>query len=142
METSGANNPWYQDGLAFACTQCGNCCSGTPGYVWVDDQEIQAIADYLGRPVGEVRLLNCRPAKGLVSLREHHNGDCIFLDPQTRRCAVYPVRPRQCRTWPFWRSNIESPAAWERTCQTCPGAGQGPLVTVEQIEVLAAEIEL
>jgi hypothetical protein len=20
--------PWYQDGLCFACTRCGNCCTG------------------------------------------------------------------------------------------------------------------
>ena len=113
----------------------------------LDDWRVAKNSDSPGgtapaQPVGEVRLLNCRPAKGLVSLREYGNGDCVFLDPQSRRCTIYPVRPRQCRTWPFWRSNIESAAAWEKTCQTCPGAGQGPLVTVEQIEVLAAEIEL
>lgn len=142
METSDADRPWYQDGLAFACTQCGNCCSGTPGYVWVDDGEVAAIAEHLGRPVGEIRLLHCRPAQGLVSLREYPNGDCVFLDPQTRGCTIYPVRPRQCRTWPFWRSNIETPASWQRTCEVCPGAGHGPLITVDQIEVLASEIEL
>jgi Fe-S-cluster containining protein len=142
METSEADGPWYRDGLAFACTQCGNCCSGTPGYVWVDDGEVAAIAEHLGRPAGEIRLLHCRPAKGLVSLREYPNGDCVFLDPQTRGCTIYPVRPRQCRTWPFWRSNIETPAGWQRTCEVCPGAGHGPFISVDQIEVLASEIEL
>ena len=28
---------WYSEGLRFECTQCGACCSGEPGYVWVDE---------------------------------------------------------------------------------------------------------
>ncbi len=27
---------------------------------------------------------------------------CEFLDQTSRRCTIYPVRPRQCRTFPFW----------------------------------------
>ena len=26
---------WYADGLRFTCTQCGNCCTGQPGFVWI-----------------------------------------------------------------------------------------------------------
>ena len=26
------SEPWYQDGLQFRCTRCGNCCTGAPGY--------------------------------------------------------------------------------------------------------------
>jgi len=36
--------PWYRDGLSFSCTQCGNCCSGPEGYVWVDEEELVQIA--------------------------------------------------------------------------------------------------
>jgi Fe-S-cluster containining protein len=46
---------------------------------------------------------------------------------------VYPVRPPQCRTWPFWESNLESPEAWQKTCDDCPGSGQGELIPVEEI---------
>ena len=38
---------WYSEGLRFECTQCGACCSGEPGYVWVDEAEIAAMADEL-----------------------------------------------------------------------------------------------
>ena len=32
--------PWYASGLAFECTQCGDCCSGPEeGYVWVTPEE-------------------------------------------------------------------------------------------------------
>ena len=142
MQAPDPAAPWYKDGLRFACTQCGNCCTGTPGYVWVDDAEIEAIAQFLDKPIGEIRLMHTRPVRGLVSLSEFGNGECTFFDPQTRRCTIYPVRPRQCRTWPFWRSNIETPADWERTRQVCPGAGCGDLVTLEEIDVRASQIEL
>lgn len=133
--------PWYGNGLRFRCTQCGNCCTGDPGGVWVDDADVAAIADYLNKSVGEVRLLYTRPLSGRTSLREFPNGDCTFLDSQTNKCMIYPVRPTQCRTWPFWRSNIESPEAWQKTRQVCPGAGCGELVSLELIERLACETD-
>ena len=35
---------WYADGWRFSCTQCGDCCSGSEGYVWVNQAEIDAMA--------------------------------------------------------------------------------------------------
>lgn len=134
-----ASPPWYRDGLRFECTQCGNCCTGSPGYVWVSDEEIAAIADYLDKPVGEIRLLYARPARGKVSLNEYANGDCVFFDPQGRGCTIYPVRPQQCRTWPFWEANVETPQAWEQTRRRCPGAGQGELITLDEISLRLGE---
>lgn len=146
MESSASPDssarPWYHGGLRFQCTQCGNCCTGSPGYVWVDDADLRDMAEHLDKPIGELRLLHTRPAQGRVSLTEYANGDCTFFDPQTRRCRVYPVRPKQCRTWPFWQSNLADPEAWRRTQSTCPGAGQGDFVPVEAIERLAAETDL
>lgn len=126
--------PWYKDGLKFACSQCGNCCTGSPGYVWVSEEDIQNIAKYLDKPVGEIRLLYTRPARGKVSLVDYANGDCVFFDAEKRGCQIYPVRPAQCRTWPFWRSNIDSPELWEKTQQVCPGAGEGNFVSLGEIE--------
>jgi Fe-S-cluster containining protein len=65
-------------------------------------------------------------------LREKSNGDCVFYDRE-QGCTVYTVRPRQCRTWPFWESNVRTEAAWERTCGICPGAGNGDLIPAEEI---------
>ena len=42
-----AKERWYRDGLRFGCRQCGRCCSGEPGYVWVTDEEVAAIAQEL-----------------------------------------------------------------------------------------------
>ncbi|MDY3560816.1 YkgJ family cysteine cluster protein [Gemmata sp. JC673] len=124
--------PWYKDGLAFECTQCGDCCTGAPGFVWVTDEELAAIAAELGEPVGEVRDRLTRRARGRRTLRERSNGDCVLLDAK-RGCSVYRVRPAQCRTWPFWESNIETPEDWKRTCDICPGSGRGEVIPVEEI---------
>ncbi len=125
-------DPWYKDGLRFTCTRCGHCCTGAPGYVWVTDDEIAALARFRGESVAELTAVSTRLVGGKRSLREKLNGDCVFYD-RHKGCTVYPVRPRQCRTWPFWESNLETPAAWQQTCATCPGSGQGELIPAEEI---------
>ena len=137
-----AEQPWYANGLAFACTQCGNCCTGAPGHVWVSPEEIQAIADYRGETYGDVMIHRTRPVGMQRSLTEYANGDCTFFDGQTRGGTIYPGRPRQCRTWPFWESHLESPERWKHVQAACPGVGQGNLVPLEEIERRASEIRL
>lgn len=124
--------PWYQDGLRFRCTRCGNCCTGAPGFVWVNDEELNALALHLGEPREHIDKLYTRWLGPRLSLREKPNGDCIFFD-KAAGCTVYPVRPRQCRTWPFWESNVKTAEDWEETCQICPGSGQGDLIPAEEI---------
>ncbi len=134
--------PWYKDGLNFTCTQCGNCCTGAPGVVWVTDAEIAQIAELRGLTIEEMRQRHTREVEGRTSLTEHENGDCTFFDPKSRRCLVYAARPAQCRTWPFWNSNIKSRDAWETMRQSCPGAGQGQFVPLEEIERKARVIDV
>ncbi len=126
---------WYQEGLRFECTQCGDCCTGAPGYVWVNPEEVTAIAAVIGESDTEAfREKYTRRVGTRTTLLDLPNGDCIFFDNQARRCTVYAARPAQCRTWPFWDSNLKSSAAWKQTCQVCPGSGQGKLYSVDQIE--------
>jgi Fe-S-cluster containining protein len=126
------SEPWYRDGLRFTCTQCGNCCTGEPGFVWVDDDDLSAIAAFLDEDVGVVRAVYTKLAHRGLTLREKPNGDCVFYDRQ-RGCTIYSVRPPQCRTWPFWESNVETPETWEHTCAICPGSGQGELIPADEI---------
>lgn len=135
------SEPWYRDGLRFRCTRCGHCCTGAPGYVWVNDTEVAAIAGYLGEPQDQFIAFYTRRVGRERSLRERANGDCVFYDRE-RGCTIYPVRPRQCRTWPFWESNIATPEDWQRTCEVCPGAGQGELISAEEISRRLQEIRL
>jgi len=120
--------PWYVNGLRFQCTRCGACCSGAPGYVWVDTREIILIADYLGLTTEQFGRKHLRQVGAGRSLLELSNGDCEFLErlaDGTTRCRIHEVRPTQCRTWPFWRSNLSSPRAWELTARHCPGIDRG-----------------
>ena len=123
---------WYKDGLRFECTQCGNCCTGEPGFVWVNMEELTALADFLGEPLDQVMAVYTRLTKKGISFREKENGDCIFYD-QKKGCTIYSVRPRQCKTWPFWKSNVETPQNWDHICQICPGSGKGELFSEEEI---------
>ncbi len=133
--TSNKQDYWYRDGLQFECTQCGVCCSGQPGFVWVSQQEVDALAAHLDMECEQFKDRFVRRVGNRLSLVEYPDGDCIFLDPETRGCSVYSARPIQCRTWPFWSSNLASRRAWKETCKACPGAGHGKLYSLEAIEV-------
>lgn len=135
--------PWYKDGLRFQCTGCGDCCSGAPGFVWLTNDEIAAIAAELGMEVPAFERRYVRTIGVRKSLRERKKTyDCVLLDAQTRKCTVYNVRPRQCRTWPFWDSNIRTPEAWAQTCEVCPGSGTGKLYQLEAITQQASVMRL
>jgi len=130
-----SEKPWYKDGLRFKCSQCGDCCTGAPGYVWVNKEEIAALAREVGEEdIDQFERLYVRKIGIRKSLKEFPNGDCVFFDDQSRSCTVYGARPRQCRTWPFWDSNLRTPEDWEQTCEVCPGSGKGPLVQLDTIE--------
>jgi uncharacterized protein len=126
---------WYRNGLRFECTQCGKCCSGAPGFVWVNNREIVDMAAAMDMDPETFRSRFVRSVGKRESLVEYPDGDCIFLDPQSRQCLVYDARPIQCRTWPFWSSNLATRQDWQETCDACPGAGTGKLYSLEQIEV-------
>jgi Fe-S-cluster containining protein len=134
---------WYQDGLRFRCTACGNCCSGDPGFVWVNQEEMQTLADALtGGDVDLLQEKHVRKVGRRYSLIERENGDCALLDPKSRQCTVYDARPIQCRTWPFWDSTVRTPATWQETCETCPGAGEGDLYDIMHIDRQRAKIRI
>lgn len=134
MAKSKSEEPWYKDGLKFECSGCGDCCTGAPGYVWVNKAEIQAIADVLEMDFEEFQDNYTRKIGIRRSLKEFSNGDCVFFDNDSRKCEVYSARPRQCKTWPFWESNLRTPEDWENTCDVCPGSGTGKLYQLDEIE--------
>ncbi|MCS7236997.1 MAG: YkgJ family cysteine cluster protein [Thermoguttaceae bacterium] len=133
-KVSSRSSPWYAEGLRFECQACGNCCTGPPGYVWVNTRELSEIASFLGISLPELVMHFTRSVDGRISLIELAGGDCVFLDPTSRLCRIYPVRPRQCRTWPFWTSNLASRASWAEAAARCPGCNRGRLYTFTEIE--------
>lgn len=130
---------WYAGGLRFRCTACGDCCTGEPGAVWVNDDEIATLAAHLQMDADAFERQYVRKMGIRRTLYERFDGDCVLFDAATRRCTVYAARPTQCRTWPFWQHNLETEAAWQETCEVCPGSGVGELVPLERIEAHLAE---
>lgn len=124
---------WYRDGLPFACTQCGHCCT-TEGYVWVDRREALEIADHLGLTLAELGRRYLRKVGRRNALTDRSDGACVFWD---EGCTIYPARPGQCRTFPFWKENIASEAAWLETARDCEGIGEGRRYDPAEIEALA-----
>jgi len=136
---------WVGEGLKFQCTQCGNCCTGPSGYVWFNDREGEAIAAHLGLDQEQFRRSLAHTVKGHWTLNEQWNSatsgyDCVFLrrEAQTGKalCSIYPVRPTQCRTWPFWPENLQNRAAWQRAARHCPGMNKGKTVPLAQVRIL------
>ena len=112
---------WYAGGLQFECRECGGCCSGAPGYVWLSEEEIQRIAERFGISVEDCEAKFVREVGERKSLIEYPNGDCVFYDRFHTNCKIYRDRPAQCRTWPFWASNLESEKEWEKISRTWDG---------------------
>src|SRR5687767_4868427 len=125
---------WYNDGLKFECTKCGNCCTGKPGYVWIKVEDMHRIAEFLGIRFREFVAKYVRKIGEYYSLIEKPNYDCVFYDSG---CTIYPVRPPQCRTFPFWKENLQSRSSWKQAALQCEGIGQGKTHTSEEIDELA-----
>ena len=72
---------------------CAQCCYGTEMVLTLEDIERITAAGYRLEEFAEYR-------GGFVRLR-NVDGHCVFLDPATGRCRIYPVRPLGCRLYPL-----------------------------------------
>jgi Fe-S-cluster containining protein len=130
---------WLGEGLAFRCTGCGDCCTGAPGAVWVDDDDVARLAAHLGLERAEFEARHLRRLAGDRSLLERFDGDCEFWSRESRGCTVYEARPTQCRTYPFWPHLLESEGTWASVKADCEGARvEEPIVPVSVIREHAA----
>jgi Fe-S-cluster containining protein len=127
---------------------CGNCCSGPAGYVLFTPEDGAAIAARLGISVERFIVEythDTRAGRSLAEVSTPAGLDCVFLDrtsvPGRALCSIYEDRPAQCRTWPFWKSNVSSPDAWARANARCPGINRGALVPPEQVRILRDRVD-
>ncbi|WP_200764112.1 YkgJ family cysteine cluster protein [Nitrosophilus alvini] len=102
-----------------ACETCeGNCCTGESGYIWVQSNEINEISNFLKIDT-ESFMKNClKKVKYRYSIKEIFvNGSyqCLFFD-KDKGCEIYPVRPKQCRTYPFWDHFKENTKEVKKEC--------------------------
>lgn len=129
--------PWYKEGLRFQCTGCGKCCSGSPGYVWISEVEIEAAAKFLNISVEMFKRKYIRQRYNRFALTEikavNNEYDCVFL--KDKKCTIYPVRPKQCQTFPWWKQNLNSEESWNLAAKDCEGIhADAPVVPYDEIE--------
>ncbi len=126
---------WFDRGLNFTCQGCGHCCSGEPGFVFLSAEEIDALAAYLDMSNSDFLSCFCRLVDREdhfeYSLKERADYSCVFL--KDNRCQVYPVRPLQCSTYPFWDYLMQDRALWDEEKKACPGVGCGALHDAKEI---------
>lgn len=111
--------------IGFACTACGDCCSGLGEdgtLVMVGRAEARRVATAAGLPFGEAvvpfpgEVEVCgRPCRLGWALARDEEGACRFHTAQG--CAVYEARPWICRTYPFMLDGDRLVAS------ECPGLG-------------------
>jgi Fe-S-cluster containining protein len=135
------DEPWYAGGLCFECKpDCGACCTNHEdyAYVYLEGDDVDRLVDYLAIDEEEFLLSYTDLDECFLVLRMD-SPDCPFLDGT--RCSVYPARPTQCRTFPFWRETLRSAKTWSKLRGFCPGIDQGPHHPLKVIEAKLAERE-
>ena len=135
--------PFHADGLRFDCTRCQRCCRHQPGYVFLSQNDLDQLAAFLNLTAAEVRARYCREVEwgggARLSLRERPNYDCVFWGEGG--CSVYPSRPLQCRSFPFWPAQLADRESWEAAARDCPGIGLGPRHSALEIDYWLARRE-
>ena len=133
-------------GLRFQCTLCGNCCSGSEGYVGFTQDEAKAIAERLGVTLDyfmEHYTHDTRAGRSFIEKDSDFGKDCVFLDRETipgkAVCGIYEDRPMQCKTWPFWPYVVNTEHAWRKSAVGCPGIDRGSkVIKPEEIRIQRA----
>lgn len=123
--------------IAFECQpNCTRCCE-VKGNVYLTEDDLKNIAAYLGMSEGDFEAKYVVRTKTLLRLRKPRNSQCHFLDGG---CRVHPVKPVQCRLYPFWPELVERPANWRREAAACPGIGKGELIQITKAMEIAGEM--
>ena len=129
---------FFDEGLRFECQRCGACCTGEPGTIYVGPDEILPIAEFLQISAADFIGHYLYPFRDSYSIREHADGRCFCY---ANGCTIYPVRPNQCKSFPFWPDNLRSETQWKKVSDTCPGIDHGRLYTkAEILEIVKCDL--
>lgn len=125
-------------GLRFECQKgCTKCCE-QKGFVYLSADDLPRIAQFLGLSEREFERRYVYRTRHLLRLRMPRHTQCHFLRPDG--CSIHPVKPVQCRIFPFWPELVEKKQEWRKTAGWCPGIGQGNLIQIEAARQQAAEM--
>tara|TARA_Y100000294_G_scaffold2920_1_gene3107 strand:+ start:189 stop:647 length:459 start_codon:yes stop_codon:yes gene_type:complete len=134
MNKLNSRSYFFDKGIQFECQQCGTCCTGSPGTIYVDKSEILSIARFLQIPEEDLKEKYMYPFKNSYSIREHSDGRCFFYNG---KCKIYTARPMQCSIYPFWFTHLRSEKKWQSVSGECEGIGKGRLYSKKKILEIA-----
>jgi len=135
------NNIDYKNGIRFECQGSGNCCVSRDsyGFVYLSDVDIKRFSKFFKITQKKFKEKYCQITDGFIHLCEKSklNGNCIFL--KNKKCTVYTSRPSQCRTWPFWKDNMNVKVWNQDISINCPGIGKGKVIKRKEIDKFLKE---
>jgi len=125
--------------LKFECQPgCTNCCR-QQGFVYITEQDLVRIAKFIKMTAADFERRYVYRTKHLLRLRMPRHTQCHFL--LEGGCSIHPVKPTQCRIFPFWPELTGSKREWRKTAAWCPGIGKGKLVQIETARGLSEEMK-
>lgn len=131
---------FYKNGIKFICRECGACCANpekTEACLYLSMDDIKNISMYMNISLRDFKNNYTLQKDSYIILKEPDE-DCLFLE--NNRCKIYPVRPAQCRAWPFWESMLNIKSWKESVRSICKGIGNGKLYSCKDIEYISKEI--
>ena len=124
--------------LKFECQAgCTNCCT-QKGFVYLTEADLARMAKFLKMRPADFERRHVYRTKTLLRLRMPRHTQCHFL--REDGCSIHPVKPTQCRAFPFWPELVDDKREWRKTAAYCPGIGKGQLVQIENARQLAGEM--
>ena len=101
---------------------CGKCCYETE--MPLTKADIERI-----KMLGFEESFFARLEGGVPRLR-NINGHCVFLNPETNECTIYPHRPSGCRLYPLVLDIEKGVVVVD---ELCPRAKEIPMEVVEEL---------
>lgn len=148
--------------MKFKCEKCGHCCNDPSIIVTVTHHDIQRITRFLSfTPQEAIKFLAfyyledsaaagkfiasppIRTIKGdtFLGLLKDKEGKCVFLD-NGNRCSIYPVRPMECRAFPFTFDVKKRWLCWgvAQKAKQCRGLNKGNAISAEVLDKIGSVI--
>lgn len=107
--------------------------------MYLTEKDLRQAADFVGMSAVAFETKYVIRFGHLLRFRKPLDTQCHFLT--AGGCSIHPVKPTQCRLFPFWPELVESRAAWRETGRSCPGIGKGELVQIGTACETASEMK-
>jgi Fe-S-cluster containining protein len=115
--------------LRFQCQPGCTACCEKQGFVYLTEDDIIRLADYLSLTAEAFEARYVFRTKHLRRLRVPRHAQCEFL--AGGGCSVHAAKPTQCATFPYWPELLDSRKEWHKAGSLCPGIGKGELINIE-----------